>query len=322
MIFSVVVPTHHRKTQLRALLRSLEAQTLDASLFEVLVVPSPNDLGVQNLPASSLQLKILSSEKDPYQGKSASYKRNYGVQMAQTPWIAFIDDDCVADKNWLLSAQQRVQTTSCDGIEGATHIPKPSHPTYTYKGLQKISKAGGYQTCNMFYKRETFLACGGFDLSFPFYLEDTDLAWSLLDKHYQIVYDENCIVKHPVPPPDVRRLYHNAVRTRLIPYLYKKHKKLFKENRWQALQKFHWLFLLSHLFLLYWILQNPTPLRLIASLFIVFLLSLAYTARQLHGCRFTAKEALQMLFFYTITPWITFVQLWRGNWEQKTLVYR
>ncbi len=322
MIFSVVTPTHFRPEKLCLLLASLEQQTLSPEQFEVIVVPSPNDPGVKNLSTSKLQLQILSADDDPFGGTSASYKRNAGARAAIAPWLAFIDDDCVADKNWLLQAQKRLQATDCQAIEGLTKIPSPEKMTYTYKGLQRLSKAGGYQTCNMFYKRDVFLQCGGFDLNFPFYLEDTDLAWTLLDRGHNIVFDETCVVEHPVPAADVNRLLFNAYRARLIPYLYKKHSLLFTNQGWKAVQRFQWAFLAIHAALLLWLLFSPTLERGFIVVGIVFALSAIYTTQQLRGCSFSMNEAFKMWMYYMITPWITIFQLWRGNLQQKTFVWR
>lgn len=322
MIFSVVTPTHFRPDKLRALLKSLEDQSFPLDQFEVIIVPSPKDKGILNLPSSKLQLRVLSADSDPYQGTSASYKRNSGAQAATAPWLAFIDDDCVADRNWLKKAHERIQNTECQAIEGLTKIPKPKKMTYTYKGLQRLSKSGGYQTCNMFYKKAEFLKYGGFDLNFPFYLEDTDLAWTFLDHGHKIVFEENCVVEHPVPDADVKRLLFNAYRARLIPYLYKKHSQLFKTQGWKALQRFQWLFLFFHTALFIWFTFNPSLMKFGVAILSIFTLSGLYTARQLSGCTFTCNEVLKMWFYYTITPWITLVQLWRGNFQQKTFVWK
>jgi GT2 family glycosyltransferase len=322
MIFSVITPTHFRPEQLRRLLVSLEQQTLPLEQFEVILVPSPNDLTLKNLPSTKFQLQILSADNDPFGGTSASYKRNAGARAAKGLWLAFIDDDCVADKNWLLHAHKRLQASDCQAIEGLTQIPKPEKMTYTYKGLQRLSKAGGYQTCNMFYKKSVFLECEGFDLNFPFYLEDTDLAWTLLDRGHKIVFDETCVVEHPVPAADVNRLLFNAYRARLLPYLYKKHPHLFKNQGWKVLQRFQWAFLAAHTMLLFWFFSAPTVHRFFVVIGIVLALSAIYTAKQLRGCSFSVSEALKMLVYYVVTPWITFFQLWRGNLQQKTFVWR
>lgn len=322
MIFSVVVPTHHRPQKLRDLLNSLSKQSLSPEQFEVLVVPSPNDPGILELPKFPFSLKILSADEDPYKGTSASYKRNRGAQAARAPWLAFIDDDCIAHPDWLSNAIAHTQKNQFHGIEGLTIIPEPPIKTYTYKGLQRLSQAGGYQTCNMFYNKETFLKCGGFDLNFPFYLEDTDMAWTLLDNNYPIVFEKNCMVEHPVPNADVDRLLFNAYRARLIPYLYKKHPTLFTKNGWHALQRFQWLFLWTHSLALFWFLSSPSISRFVFLILILFAMSFLYTAKQLRGCSFQWGEAFKMLQYYILTPWITFFQLWRGNLEQKTFVWR
>ena len=322
MLFSVIVPTHHRPEKLKILLQSILEQSLPASEYEVILVPSPNDSGVKNLGFSSSNLLVLSADSDPFNGTSASYKRNAGARAAKAPWLAFVDDDCVADKNWLLNAELLLKSNDCQAIEGLTKIPSPEKMTYTFKGLQRLSKAGGYQTCNMFYKRDVFLDCGGFDLKFPFYLEDTDLAWTLLDRGHKIVFAESCIVEHPVPAADVNRLLFNAYRARLIPYLYKKHTQLFKNQGWKALQRFQWAFLGIHTILLLWLFTSPTLQRAFIVASLVFAMSAVYTAKQLQGCSFSLNEAFKMWMYYMITPWITIFQLWRGNLQQKTFVWR
>lgn len=322
MQFSVVVPTHHRPEKLRLLLMSLEAQSMAKNQFEVLVVPSPQDSGVLNLPTFSFPLQILSTHEDPYKGTSASFKRNLGAQKAQADWLAFIDDDCIADKDWLTNAAKKISEVKCQGLEGQTVIPVPEKTTYTYKGIQRLSTAGGYQTCNMFYARAVFLKSGGFDLGFPFYLEDTDMAWTLLDQGHHIAFAPDCKVSHPVPAPDVDRLLFNAYRVRLIPYLYRKHPELFRKHHWRALLRFHWLFLMVHGALLYGITTNLNLTNAALGIVLAMGLSLLYTAYQLRGCSFALGEAFKMWMYFIITPWISFFQLWRGNLEQKTFVWR
>ena len=322
MIFSVIVPTHHRPQKLRELLNSLSRQTLSFELFEVLLAPSPNDSGLKDLPIYPFNLQILSATEDPYKGTSASYKRNRGAQAARAPWLAFIDDDCLAHRDWLANAVTHTQTNEHQGVEGLTQIPEPTKKTYTFKGLKRLSQSGGYQTCNMFYNKDVFLKCEGFDLNFPFYLEDTDMAWTLLDKNYSIVFEKNCIVEHPVPNADVDRLLFNAYRVRLIPYLYKKHPILFIKNDWRSLQRFQWIFLVIHSLFFFWFLSSPTLARLMCLFAIVLTLSFFYTARQLWRCSFEWSEAAKMFLYYIVTPWIAFFQLWRGNLEQRTLLWR
>jgi len=323
MVFSVVVPTHHRPGPLGRLLDSLAAQTLDASQFEVIVVPSPDDQSLEWLAKAHypFSLVVHQPQPDPYSGKSASFKRNEGVHRAQADWIAFIDDDCEADPLWLATALPRTQKYDVFGIEGCTEIPVPEKKTLTYKGLQRLSAQGGYQTCNMFYRKATFLEVGGFDLNFPFYLEDTDLAWSFLDRGKNIVFLENAIVRHPVPPPEVKRVLSNALRVRLVPYLYKKHRDLFDTSDVRAINPSQWMYLGFYVGILYSVAMSSYKLETFVFLFgLLLLFNLAYLVRLLHDCSFTALEALQLFVYIPIAPLIAFFQLMRGNIENRTFI--
>jgi len=52
-----------------------------------------------------------------------------------------------------------------------------------------------YATCNIFYRKKALIEVGGFDHRF-FPWEDTDLAWSLLEKGYKIVFSKDMLVYH------------------------------------------------------------------------------------------------------------------------------
>src|SRR5579883_1240757 len=197
---SIVVPTHRRPRQLRQLLRSLDDQLYPSELLELVVVPTEGDEAFEVMreycKVGRIRAIYEECHGDPLRGRSASAKRNYGVSLASSPWIAFIDDDCVADRSWIHGASQFFREPTVGGIEGKKTIPLPEKPTATYKGLLSFTRPGGYQTCNMFYRRDVFLEVNGFDLRFPFYFEDTDLAWTVLDAGYEIRYAPDAVVQH------------------------------------------------------------------------------------------------------------------------------
>ncbi len=325
MIFSVVVPTHHRLASLQKLIHSLAQQSLDPSQFEVLVVPSPSDICIPWLSeyskTSRFKLSLHPPMPDPYGGKSASFKRNYGAARAQGEWLAFIDDDCIADPLWLATAALHTDKKDLHGLEGNTKIPVPPEMTLTYKGLQRLSSQGGYQTCNMFYRKNTFLELGGFDLNFPFYLEDTDLAWTFLDHNKQIIFLENAVVHHPVPPPDVKRVLDNAVRVRLLPYLYKKHPEQFSFSSFRTLNTSQWVYIFLYLGSLYSVWASPNKsTTLLAMLALILAYHGAYLYHLLQGCRVQKEEFWQLFFYLPVAPLIALVQLVRGNIENKTFI--
>lgn len=319
-MFSVVVPTYNRPQSLKKLLESLNEQTLSKSDFEVIVIFTEDDLSEEFLKKNqySFQLTPLKIEDSEFNGRSASLKRNRGIQQSQGEWIAFIDDDCIADKEWLKNALDVIHKHNPSGIEGLTQIPNTSKQTFTAKGLKFLSRFGGYQTCNMFYKKDILLSIGGFDPQLPFYLEDTDLAWSVLEKNKSIIPSEKVIVTHPVPPANVYRWIENALRTRKIPYLAKKHPDLFKKMKFQALSRSHKLMLIFLLFFTITSFFGIVPVYI--SFLLYFLLSFLYVIYLTRDCVFDIKEFAQMNLAFPIVPIISIIQLLRGNIEQRTFI--
>ncbi|MCS5687763.1 MAG: glycosyltransferase family 2 protein, partial [Acidimicrobiales bacterium] len=88
----VVIPTFRRPVALAACLESLGRQTLPARSIEV----------------------VDDSETDQGPGKT----RNIGWRRGSGKFVAFIDDDCIAQENWIEVIQSIMETESVGGIEG------------------------------------------------------------------------------------------------------------------------------------------------------------------------------------------------------------
>jgi|GEM_PF-2257600 len=322
MLVSVIIPTHRRPELLKNALQSLCRQSLARESFEVIVVATENDSAYEIIEGQNwpLDLHIMSVMNDPSQGRSASLKRNYGVGVARGNWLGFMDDDCQAHPDWLQTAMKLTEKNTYCAIEGYTHIPEPEKKTLTYKGIKRLGRPGGYQTCNMFYRKKEFQELGGFDPNFPFYLEDTDLAWTLLETKCRIAYAADVIVEHPVPPAEPSRLMDNAVRMRKVPYLYKKHPKTFKDSNMRILPRAYVLFLLF---------DSLALAALCAGSFEGFGLvlatrvagTMAYVLRMFYGLSSTADEVQQVFKYSLICPWVSLVQLTRGNLENRTFLW-
>lgn len=322
---SVVAPTHQRVVSLRRLLHSLEQQSLAPHAFEVIIVGDEGDAGeevVKEFAArGGLNVRFSYVPDDPWRGRSPSLKRNHGARLAQADWLAFIDDDCVARKDWLAGAMPFFEQTTNGGVEGRKEIPPPPRPTLTYKGLLLFTRPRGYQTANMFYRRQLLLDIGGFDPAFPFYLEDTDLAWSVLDRGYEIPHADGAVVEHPVPPAEPLRLLANAKRAALMPYLYKKHPRRFREAGMRTLARSHYPYLALYA-LSGALLVSGHPVVACAALLGVLPLVAAHAAKLFWGCSFTLRELAVTAGLLPIVPAITLVQLVRGNLANGVLLLR
>ena len=94
---SVVIATRNRAESLRDTLDSLTRQSRKPD--EVVVVDNASSDHTKDIAlkfVDSLNLKYVYEAK-----RGIPYARNAGIQNAGGDIIAFIDDDCIADENWL-----------------------------------------------------------------------------------------------------------------------------------------------------------------------------------------------------------------------------
>jgi hypothetical protein len=96
---TVVVCTHNRVAYLRRALESLAAQSLDPGALDVVVVDNGSSDGtalyLDDAVRCGARLQVVREDE-----LGLSHARNAGIAVAQTPWIAFLDDDAVAARRW------------------------------------------------------------------------------------------------------------------------------------------------------------------------------------------------------------------------------
>jgi glycosyltransferase involved in cell wall biosynthesis len=104
-LISVIVPHLNQPQALEYCLSSLDAQSLPRELFEIIVVDNgsasmPDDV-VANYPGVRL-LRELQAGPGP--------ARNFGVKVAAGEFLAFIDADCRAHRDWLCNALESMRS--------------------------------------------------------------------------------------------------------------------------------------------------------------------------------------------------------------------
>ncbi len=116
--FSVVVPTFNRPRQLSRCLAALAEQTLPKPQFEVVVI---DDGGRQSLDplvndyAGRLQIKLL---RQPNGGCASA--RQLGIDHARGDYLAFTDDDCRPNPDWLSRIAAALERDPNCAIAGQT----------------------------------------------------------------------------------------------------------------------------------------------------------------------------------------------------------
>ena len=97
---SAVICTHNRASYLRKTIRSLATQTLDPSAYEILVIDnSSTDDTSSVIESERTERPVFRHVHEPAIG--VSHARNAGWQNARAKYLAYLDDDAIAEPQWL-----------------------------------------------------------------------------------------------------------------------------------------------------------------------------------------------------------------------------
>ena len=229
---SVVVPSHQRGTRLRWLLNALEEQTLLRSRWELVVVFDSTDdtaeLATNHPLARAGVMRHVRLE--PGTG-SPSRQRNTGWREARAPLIAFTDDDCRPEPDWLERLLAAANANPGAIVQGATKPDPYEADVLRYAPRPRsmdVDPPGPYaQTCNILYAREALERVGGFDESFPYPAgEDLDLAARLWEQGTPYVGAPEALTYHAVDAFSLPKAIRFNRRWESIPLLMKRHPQL------------------------------------------------------------------------------------------------
>ena len=124
-LISVVVPTQGKSAQLELCLQALRTQSFESGSFEVILVGD----GVDSRSQSSLRrtAEDLGCRSLFQTRRGPAAARNLGAQHARGRLLAFTDDDCIADWNWLSCLWEFGQSHPGSGIGGSIENAYPDN---------------------------------------------------------------------------------------------------------------------------------------------------------------------------------------------------
>ena len=198
---AIVVPSYGRPAKARACAEALLA--LDGGPWPVIVVDDGTPKPLAPLLADlAPRVRVIRQDNA---GPGAA--RNAGVRAAEgAERILFTDDDCRPRPDWALrltAAQGGVPMRLVGGrVENALTADvyasaSQSLCTYLYEFYQSRGSAMDFFTTNnMCFRREDFLAVGGFDPTFRVASEDRDLSLRWKDAGGTLGYEPAAVVDH------------------------------------------------------------------------------------------------------------------------------
>jgi GT2 family glycosyltransferase len=217
---SVVIPTRNRETRLSFALEALAEQTLGRDRFEVVVVRAAGASGPFAPAPDGLPVRFLSHGGPP--GPAA--QRNTGWRAAEAGLVAFTDDDCRPDAEWL---ERLLAAASGEDVfvQGRTE-PDPDERQLLIglaRTLHVDRPNDWYATCNIAYPVRLLERLGGFDETFRFSAEDADLGLRARRAGARRVFEHRALVLHAVLPESLPGALREAWRRDATPRLFARH---------------------------------------------------------------------------------------------------
>jgi glycosyltransferase involved in cell wall biosynthesis len=195
---TVVIPTFNRLSWLRKCLAHLDAQKYHLS-FEVIVVDDGSTDGTKQYLISNKGNFTFTLVHLNQENRGPAAARNLGIKAAKGGIVAFLDDDSIAESNWLWEI-----TRSFKDLPDAYAAVSGRTTMYGYSKFgaflqENFDDSDSWITNNIAYKRTVLLKIGLFDET-NFTLaawEDLDLAYRMQLAGYKRLYNEQAIIAHP-----------------------------------------------------------------------------------------------------------------------------
>lgn len=205
----VIIPTRNREPHALATAESLLAQ--DYPRFRVLVIDQ-SDVPSEALRLLAVRDPRLVYEKVEPRGLPAA--RNEGIRRSGADIVVFVDDDVVLDPGFIAAHAREYADATVAAVAGKiverdapdAMLPRGRmgtinfwtgalHRGYTEQEPRDVTLLPGG---NMSFRRETLLACGGFDERFggAFLFEETDVSLALRKRGCRVRYAPDAALLH------------------------------------------------------------------------------------------------------------------------------
>ncbi|MGZ8900834.1 MAG: glycosyltransferase [Limisphaerales bacterium] len=206
--FSVIIPTAGRPRQLGACLESLACIEYPRDHYEVIIVDDGSETPLAPLAGSFRDRIDVTLLSQAHSGPAAA--RNAGAKRARGTYLAFTDDDCMPNADWLQKLEERFVQTPEHLVGGRTLNALPNNPystashlliDYLYRHYNPILTQASFLTSNnLAVPAAQFRALGGFDAAFPLAAaEDRDFCDRWRHHGQRMIYAPEVLVYHAPP---------------------------------------------------------------------------------------------------------------------------
>ena len=193
-LFSFIIPVFNRPNEVEELLQSLAQQTVDSSMFEVIVVEDGSQITCKEVcERFSEQLNLHYYYKE---NSGPGQSRNYGADKSCGEYYIVLDSDVVLPETYMQHVLDEIKREPCDAFGGpdrAHHDFSPIQKAISYSMTSFFTTGGirgGKKKLDKFYPRsynmgiksDVYKALNGF--SKMRFGEDIDFSIRIFDNGY------------------------------------------------------------------------------------------------------------------------------------------
>lgn len=228
MDFSVIICTYNRSNHLKNILHCLTEQIVSEKLLWEIVIVDNNSKDdtcevVKDIQKStSIPIRYVQEER-----QGLSHARNRGILESYGKYVAFTDDDAIADRGWVAVLYETFENYKCDGVGGRIYL-KPEKPLpkwlkkelWGFLGFLDYGDSSFYLDSehlpfggNMAFSRDVFGRIGHFNPNFgrignvPYGSEEDELFLRFFESGAKAVYQPHAVVYHAIGSEKLRKGY-------------------------------------------------------------------------------------------------------------------
>lgn len=199
---SIITLTKNRAHLLEKNFASLSVQTLKPD--EIIVIDNNSTDQTQNLIENYQKRLPIKSFKSSLSGYSALY--NLGIKKARGSLICFLDDDCIADKNWLKELTKKHQQYPESIIQGNSFsLPKNNlyaeimgnhYQNWLQSNLVGKEELRFLDNKNLLVPKKLLDKYGGFSIKHNIGSEDIEFGLRMRKNGIKIIFQLQAIAYH------------------------------------------------------------------------------------------------------------------------------
>lgn len=232
---TVIIPALNRREMLAAAVGALCEQTYPFDKFELIVVDNGSTDGTAEWAAAlrpPFRFRFLLNQTS---FRVPGQSRNLGIAEAAGELVAFTDSDCVPSPEWLTEGVRALTSDKTIGLVQGMTVPSNEEKPVVYRTISVVSHKSYFETCNIFYRTAALREAGGFHMDFieryppPYFGEDTDLGYRVLEKGYRAIFAPSALVNHRIHRHSLKNWIKEPTVSFSWPLLVLKHPRIRRD---------------------------------------------------------------------------------------------